>query len=137
MPVHTCGSRCAREGTSSEADPARGRRGPSSEADPARGRRGPSSETDLTREQREPSSEADLARGGVLLGRFGWPRGPPRRGLRCVYILRFRFFAGFKQDSPRYFREPSWLSPTQVKAINIRMGDSSKTSMIWVGPNPK
>jgi hypothetical protein len=54
-----------------------------------------------------------------------------------VYILRFRFFAGFKQDSPWYFREPSWRSPTQVKAINIRMGDSSKTSMIWVGPNPK
>jgi hypothetical protein len=52
MPVHACGSRCAREGTSSEANPARGRRGPSSEADPARG-------------QREPSSEADLIRGGL------------------------------------------------------------------------
>jgi hypothetical protein len=37
MPVHACGSRCAREGPSSEADPARGRRGPSSEADLARG----------------------------------------------------------------------------------------------------
>jgi hypothetical protein len=31
MPVHACGSRCAREGTSSEADPIRGRRGSSSE----------------------------------------------------------------------------------------------------------
>jgi hypothetical protein len=35
----------------------------------------------------EPSSEADLARGGALLGRFGGPRGPPRRGSRCVYVL--------------------------------------------------
>jgi hypothetical protein len=26
--------------------------------------------------------------------------------------LRFAFFAGFKQDSPRFFRGPSWLSPT-------------------------
>jgi hypothetical protein len=37
MPVHACGRRCAREGTLSEADPARGRREPSSEADLARG----------------------------------------------------------------------------------------------------
>jgi hypothetical protein len=84
MPVHACGSRCAREGTSSEADPARGRRGPSSEADPARGRREPSSEAELIRGGLEPSSEADLARGGALLGRFGGPRGPPRRGSCCV-----------------------------------------------------
>jgi hypothetical protein len=26
--------------------------------------------------------------------------------------LRFVFFAGFKQDSPRFFRGPLWLSPT-------------------------
>jgi hypothetical protein len=26
--------------------------------------------------------------------------------------LRFAFFAGFKQDSPRFFRGPSWPSPT-------------------------
>jgi hypothetical protein len=26
--------------------------------------------------------------------------------------LRFAFFAGFKQDSPWFFRGPSWLSPT-------------------------
>jgi hypothetical protein len=37
MHVHACGSRCAREGTSSEAEPARGRWGPSSEADLIRG----------------------------------------------------------------------------------------------------
>jgi hypothetical protein len=81
MLVHACGSRCAREGTSSEADPARGRRG--------------------------PSSEADLARGGALLGRFGGPCGPPRRGLCCVcFVLGSRcvcVFSGFKQDSPDFF----------------------------------
>jgi hypothetical protein len=75
MSVHARGSRCAREGTSSEADPARGQREPSSEAD-------------LTRGRREPSSEADLARGGALLGRFGGNWGPPWRGSCCVYILR-------------------------------------------------
>jgi hypothetical protein len=37
MLVPVCGSRCAREGASGEAEPARGRRGPSSEAEPARG----------------------------------------------------------------------------------------------------
>jgi hypothetical protein len=106
MPVHACESRCAREGTSSKADPAQGRLEPSSEADLIRGRR-------------EPSSEADLTRGGALLGRFGGPRGPPRCGSCCVYfalgpklVLCFSFFAGFKQDSPRFFRGPSWLSPT-------------------------
>jgi hypothetical protein len=31
MLVHACGSKCAREGTSREADPIRGRRGSSSE----------------------------------------------------------------------------------------------------------
>jgi hypothetical protein len=45
MHVPACGSWCAREGASSEAEPARGRRGPSSEG--------------------EPSSEAEPARGGV------------------------------------------------------------------------
>jgi hypothetical protein len=32
--------------------------------------------------------------------------------------LRFAFFAGFKQDSPRFFRGPSWLSPTTVSTIS-------------------
>jgi hypothetical protein len=105
MLVPACGSRCAREGASSEVEPAQGRRG--------------------------PSSEADLARGGALLGRSSGPRGPSRRGLCCVrtfcvmfeVCLCFVFFAGFKQDSPRFFRGPSWLSPTrgtqfrQVRAV--------------------
>jgi hypothetical protein len=107
MLVPACGSRCAREGASSEAEPARGRRGPSSKAE-TRSR------------EREPSSEVDLARGGALLGRSGGPRGPSRRGLCCVRMFRvmfeeclcFVFFAGFKQDPPsRFFRGPSWLSP--------------------------
>jgi hypothetical protein len=54
------------------------------------------------------------------LGRSGGPRGPSRRGLCCVrtFCVRFEvclcfvFFEGFKQDSPRFFREPSCLSPT-------------------------
>jgi hypothetical protein len=29
------------------------------------------------------------------------------------------FFAGFKQDSPRFFRGPSWLSPT--KRMNVKL----------------
>jgi hypothetical protein len=95
MLVPACGRRCAREGASSEAEPARGRRGPASEADHARG-------------GREPSSKVDLARGGALLGHFGGPRGRSRRGLCCVRMfcvmfevcLCFVFFVGFKQDSP-------------------------------------
>jgi hypothetical protein len=52
MLVPTCGSRCAREGASSEAEPARGGRELSSEAEPARG-------------GRELSSEAEPARRGA------------------------------------------------------------------------
>jgi hypothetical protein len=88
MLVPMCGSKRAREGASSEAEPARGRRG--------------------------PSSEADLARGGALLGRSGGPRGPSRRGLCYVRVFRvmfegclcFVFFAGFKQDSPGFLGDP-------------------------------
>jgi hypothetical protein len=91
----------------------------SSEADPARGGREPSSEVDPTRGGREPSSETNPTRGGALLCRFGGPRGPLRCGSCCECFalglrlaLRFAFFAGFKLDSPRFFRGPSWLSPT-------------------------
>jgi hypothetical protein len=113
MLVPACGSRCAREGSSSEVEPARGKRGRSSEAEPARGRRGPSSDADLARGGREPSSEADLARGDALLGRSDGPRGPPWRGLcRACFVLGLRcvcvlcFFAGFKQDSPGFLGDP-------------------------------
>jgi hypothetical protein len=120
MPVHVCGSRYAREGTSSEADPARGKRRPSSEADPARRRCEPSSEVDLIRGGFEPSSEADLARGGRFAGPLRWAAGATTAWIvLCVcfalgprLVLRFVFFAGFKHDSPRFFRGPSWLSPT-------------------------
>ena len=88
MPVHVCGSRCAREGISSEAEPTRGRRGPSSEAEACSRGREPLSEADLVRGGREPSSEADLARGGALLGCSGGPRGPPQRGLCPVFVFR-------------------------------------------------
>jgi hypothetical protein len=42
-------------------------------------------------------------------------------GSRCV--LRFVFFAGFKQDSPRFFRGPSWLSPT-ISALPLKLAGS-------------
>jgi hypothetical protein len=114
MPVHACGSRCAREG-------------PSSEADPARGRRGPSSEADLTRERCDPSSEADLARGGMsprarrtsLEGAFCWAASVGRGArhgvdrIECTFCVRpkvgfafYVFFAGFKQDSPSFLGDP-------------------------------
>jgi hypothetical protein len=60
---YACGSRCAREGTSSEAEPARGRRGPSSEAEARSRGRVPSSVADLDRGGHEPSSEADRLEG--------------------------------------------------------------------------
>jgi hypothetical protein len=109
------------EGTSSEADPTRGRRGPSSEVDPARGGREPSSEADLTRGGREPSSEADLTRGGRFAGPLWWAAGAAaawimlrvRFALGSRWALCFAFFSGFKQDPPRFFRGPSWLSPTK------------------------
>jgi hypothetical protein len=87
MLVLVCGSRCAREGASSEADLARG--------------------------GHEPLSVADLARGGALLGHSGL-RGPSWRGLCCVRMfcvmfevcLCFVFFAGFKQDSLGFLGDP-------------------------------
>jgi hypothetical protein len=117
MLVHACGSRCAREGTSSEAELARGRRGPSSEAEACSRECEPSSEADLVRRGREPLSEADPARGGALLGRSGGLRGPPRCGSYrvCMFCVRlevcFAVFAGFKHDSSRFFRGPSLVIP--------------------------
>jgi hypothetical protein len=88
MPVHTCGSKCAREGTSSEAEPARGRRGPSSEAEASSRRREPSSEADLVRGGREPSSEADLSRGGRLAGPLWWAAGATAAWtVLCAHVL--------------------------------------------------
>jgi hypothetical protein len=94
MPVHACGSRCACEGTSSEADPIRERRGASSEANSARGRR-------------EPPSEEDLIRGGVsprarrtsLEGALCWAASVGRGGHhgvdRVVCIFCVRLEVGF------------------------------------------
>jgi hypothetical protein len=84
MPVLACESRCAREGASSEAEPARGRRGPSSEAEPARGSVSPRARR--TSLEGAPCWAALVGRGGH--------RGVGRAvcacfvlGLRCV--LRF------------------------------------------------
>jgi hypothetical protein len=106
MPVPACGSRCAREGASSEAEPARGRRGPSSEAEAC------------SRES-EPSSEADLARGGALLGRSGGPWGPPRCGpcRVCMFCVRlevcFVFLQVLSRIPPGFLGDPHGC-PRQV-----------------------
>jgi hypothetical protein len=72
----------------------------------------------------EPSSEADLARGGALLGRFGGPRGPPRRGSCCVCVcfvlgprlgLRFAFFQVLSRIPPG-FLDPRGC-PRQVNLL--------------------
>jgi hypothetical protein len=110
MPVHACGSRGAREGPSSEADPVRGRRGPSSEADPARGWREPSSEADLIRGGLSPRARRTSLEGALywaaLVGRGG------RHGVDrvvCMFCVKlevglvFCVFAGFKQDPPPGF----------------------------------
>jgi hypothetical protein len=81
MPVHACGSKCTREGTSSEADPAR--------------------------ERCEPSSAADLIRGGLsprarrtsLEGALCWAASVGRGGRhnvdRVVCIFGVRLEVGF------------------------------------------
>jgi hypothetical protein len=112
MPAHSCGSRCAREGTSSEADPARGRWGPSSEADLARGRRGPSSEADLIRRGLSPRARRTSLEGVLCWatsvgrgGHFGVDRVVRKFCVRPEVAFTFCvFFAGFQRDSPRFFR---------------------------------
>jgi hypothetical protein len=75
MLVPACGSRCACEGASSEAEPARGRRGPSSEAEPARGWSGPSSEAETARGSASPRARRTSLEGAscwaALVGRGG------------------------------------------------------------------
>jgi hypothetical protein len=75
MLVPACGSRCAREGASSEAELARGGLGPSSEAELARGRLGPSSEAEPARGGVSPRARRNLLEGALdwatLMGRGG------------------------------------------------------------------
>jgi hypothetical protein len=68
------------------------------------------------------SGVSPRARRTSLEGAFCWAALVGRGGLHdvgrvvCMFCVRpvvgFAFFAGFKQDSPRLFRGPSWLSPT-------------------------
>jgi hypothetical protein len=96
MLVHACGSRCAREGTSSEADPARGRCEPSSEADLIRG--------GLSPRARRTSLEvalcwaASVGRGG----RHDVDRVVCIFGVRPEVGFAFCVFSGFNQDSPDF-----------------------------------
>jgi hypothetical protein len=79
MPVPACESRCAREGASSEAEPARGRRGPSSEAEPTRGGVSP-------RARRNPleGGVSPRARQNPLEGAFDWATLVGHGGHRSV-----------------------------------------------------
>jgi hypothetical protein len=92
MTVPACGSRCACEGPSSEAEPARGGVGPRARRSPLEGGVSP------------------RARWNPLEGAFDWATLVGRGGhcgvgralrvclgKRCVLFL---FFAGFKQGSP-------------------------------------
>jgi hypothetical protein len=132
---YACGGRCAREGFSSEAEPAREGREPSSDAEPARGGRESPSEAEPARGAREPSSEAEPAQGGApcwaaMVGRRG--HHSVGRALcacldkRCVLFL---FFAGFKQGSPRFFRGPPGLSPTGAPPRAVAGSFSAPTKL--------
>jgi hypothetical protein len=147
MLVPACGSRCAHEGASSEAEPARGRRGPSSEAEPARGWRGLSSEAGSARGGVSPRARQTSLEGGALLGRSGGPWGPSRRGLCCVrmFCVRFKvclcfvFFVGFKQDSPDFLGDPcgcprqtgtlSYLGSSTVPIRSVRPSSETTASL--------
>jgi hypothetical protein len=94
MPVHACGSKCAHEGTSSEADLARG---------------GVSPRVRRTLLEGAPCWAALVGRGGY--------RGVGCAvcaclvlGSRCVCVLRF--LQVLSRIPPWFFRGPSWLSPT-------------------------
>jgi hypothetical protein len=90
-------------------------------------RGGPRSRRAGTLERGGPRSRAvrALERGGprssgLFAGLLWWAAGATTAWIvLCVYsasgprlVLCFVFFAGFMQDSPRFFRGPSWLSPT-------------------------
>jgi hypothetical protein len=93
MPLPACGSRCAREGASSEA-----------EVNP-RARRNPLEGGVSPRARRNP-----------LEGAFDWATPVSRGGQRSVgrvlcaclseRCVSFLFFAGFKHDSPGFFGDP-------------------------------
>jgi hypothetical protein len=121
MPVHACGSRCAREGTSSEAELARGRQRPSSGAEPARGSVSPRARRISFEGGVNPRARRTLLEGvpcwAALVGRGGHRSGGRAvcacfvLGLRCV--LRFlkvlsRIPPGFLGDPLGCPRQCAW-----------------------------
>jgi hypothetical protein len=87
MLVPACGRRCAREGDSSEAEPARGRRGPSIEAEPARGRVSP-----RARRASLEGGVSSRARRTLLEGAPCWPALVGRgghHGVGCAVCVCF------------------------------------------------
>jgi hypothetical protein len=100
MLVPACESRCAREGASSEAEPARGRRGPLSDAEPARGGVSPRARRTLL--EGAPCWTALVGRGG-------------HRGVGCAVCVCFVFcsrsvcvlcFLQVLSRIPPVFRDP-------------------------------
>jgi hypothetical protein len=122
--------------------PARGRQGPSSEADPARGSTSPQARRTSLEGGVSPRARRTLLERVPCLGRSGRPWGPSRRGLCCVHTfcvrfdvcLHFAFFAGFKQDSPRFFRGPSGLSPTVApEHLRVYLSGSRRCWNLLIG----
>jgi hypothetical protein len=131
MPVPACGSRCAREGASSEAEMSpRARRSPLEGAANPRARRNPPEGAVSPRARRNPPEGAvsprarrnppeggvsPRARRNLFEGAFDWATPVGRGGHRsvgrvlCVRLSERCFvlvFAGFKQDSHGCLGDP-------------------------------
>jgi hypothetical protein len=119
MPVPACGSRCAGEGPSSEAEPARGGVSPRARRSPLEGGVSP-------RARRNP-----------LEGAFNWATPVGRRGHRSVdralcaclgkRCVLLSFFPGFKQGSPGFLGDPQGC-PRQLP----RFDSSSSLHLLWL-----
>jgi hypothetical protein len=130
MPVPVCGSRCAREGASSEAEVnLRARRNPLEGGVSPRARWNPLE-----------GGVSPRARRNLLEGDFAWATPVGRGGhrsvghalcvrlrKRCVLLL---FFAGFKQDSPGFLGDPQGC-PRQEVNVKIPVCPTHPTWEEW------
>jgi hypothetical protein len=120
MLVPACGSRCAREGASSEAEPARGGMIPRARRNPLEGGVDPRARRTSLEGGVSPRARRTLLEGApcwaALVGRGG------HHGLGCTMCVRFVlgsrcvcvlcFLHVLSRVPLRFFRGPSWLSPT-------------------------
>jgi hypothetical protein len=111
MPVPASGSRCACEGTSSEAEPARGGASPRARRNPLEGGVSPRVRRNLLEGDVCPRAGRNL-----LEGAFDWAipvvRGDHHNVGRalCACLVKWcvllSFFAGFRQDSLDFLEDP-------------------------------